>query len=109
MNQCQWPANQRSVRAQLTNERTALVNGLYLCGSKFLAHLCINPNHNNKSKGHFKLDITTVLFRKLRSITHTLNTGKLRGLSLNLPTKVKLLCSTHYYRYSILLNSIEYN
>ena len=33
---------------------------LYLCA--FLTDSCINPNHNNKSKGHFKLEITTISF-----------------------------------------------
>ena len=63
------PIRRRAASSGPMRSQHRLVNGLYLCCSKFLAHLCINPNHNNQSKGHFKLDITTVLFRKLRSIT----------------------------------------
>ena len=67
----QWQCGQ-PIRGQPgTNGGPALVNGLYLCGSKFLAHPCINPNHNNKSKGHCKLDIYNRVIQEIE-IHHTL-------------------------------------
>ena len=73
---------------------------IYAAANSSLAHLCINPNHNNQSKGHFKFDITTVLFSKLRSITDS----EYMKPPLNLPNQLnyKIRQVSLKIRYSIL-------